>query len=340
MSSPIEPAGWPHAQPPFHAGERALQARAGLAERLGEIGRRVVRDHMPDQHRELFQKLPFMLLGALDAAGRPWATVATGRPGFVRTPDARTLVLGGRPLGEAALGLQLASGASVGLLGIEPATRRRNRVNGAIAASDEAGLVVQVRQSFGNCPKYIQAREPAPAETPVPPAAPGPIGRHLPPAAAALVRQADTFFIATASPDAAGGQTAPNGGVDVSHRGGKPGFVRVDDREGTTSLTAPDFAGNFFFNTLGNITLDPRAGLLFVDWADGHLLLLTGHAEVVWDGPELQAFAGAQRLLRFRLDEGWWLEGAMPLRAGAAELAPQLAATGAWEPQPPLASEN
>lgn len=340
MSGPIEPAGWPHAEPAFHAGERALQARAGLAERLGEIGRRVVRDHMPDQHRELFEKLPFMLLGALDAAGRPWATMTAGRPGFVRTPGARTLVVGARPLGEGALGLRLTPGDSVGLLGIEPATRRRNRVNGTIAAADEAGLVVQVRQSFGNCPKYIQAREPLPAPAPTPPAAPVRIGRRLSPEAAALVGGADTFFIATASPDAASGQPAPNGGVDVSHRGGKPGFVRLDDHDGATLLTAPDFVGNFFFNTLGNIALDPLAGLLFVDWASGNLLLLTGRADIVWEGPELQAFTGAQRLLRFRLEEGRWLEAAMPLRAGAAELAPQLAATGDWPPSRPLASKN
>ncbi|KYF70972.1 hypothetical protein [Sorangium cellulosum] len=77
--------------------------------------------------------------------------------------------------------------------------------------------------------------------------------------------------------------------------------------------------------------LNPRAGLLFVDFASGGLLSLTGEAEVVWNGPELSAFAGAQRLLRFRVAEGVWIEDAVPLRWSAPVAAPQLAATGTWE---------
>ena len=143
--------------------------------------------------------------------------------------------------------------------------------------------------------------------------------------AAELVHRADTFFIATASE-----------GVDVSHRGGKPGFVRVAERDGRTVLTFPDFSGNFYFNTLGNLLLDPRAGMVFVDWGIGpeqvvDLLSLTGEADTLWDGPELAAFAGAERLLRFRVAEGVWIEHAAPLRWSAPEPAPQLAATGSWD---------
>ena len=47
-------------------------------------------------------------------------------------------------------------------------------------------------------------------------------------------------------------------------------------------------------------------------------------------GPEVQSFAGAQRVLRLRVAEGRWLPGVMPLRATRVAYAPQLAATGAW----------
>jgi predicted pyridoxine 5'-phosphate oxidase superfamily flavin-nucleotide-binding protein len=322
--------GWPHAEPAFHAGEQALQARAGLGERMAEVGARVVRAQMPDQHRELFGKLPFMLVGALDAHRHPWAMVAAGAPGFVRTPDAQTLTMAAQPLGAADVPVALSAGTPLGLLGIEPATRRRNRVNGVVAAADAGSLTLQVRQSFGNCAKYIQARSLRPVM-----AQPHPVqafGSALPPAALRLIEQADTFFIATASADAGRPQAATNGGVDVSHRGGKPGFVRVQQHEGRTTLTAPDFLGNFFFNTFGNIATHPWAGLLFIDWTGGDLLMLTGRAEVLWDGPEREAFAGAQRLLKLEVAEGRWLPGAMPWRAdGAADYAPQLAATGSWE---------
>ena len=67
-----------------------------------------------------------------------------------------------------------------------------------------------------------------------------------------------------------------------------------------------------------------------MDFAAGHTLSLTGATEIVWDGPELASFAGAQRLLKFRVEEGVWIEGALPLRWSTPEPAPPLAATGAW----------
>ena len=123
---------------------------------------------------------------------------------------------------------------------------------------------------------------------------------------------------------------ARSDGVDVSHRGGKPGFVRVDENEAGTLLTLPDFRGNFFFNTLGNIVAYPHAGLLFVDYANGDLLQLTGHAQIVWDGPELGRFLGAQRLLRVRVERSVWMPRALPLRWSPPLQAAQLAATGSW----------
>ncbi|WP_437587622.1 flavin-nucleotide-binding protein [Sorangium sp. So ce1000] len=324
--------GWPREDSPYHPGEMAVQARAGARERAERAGRRIIRDFMPDQHRELFAQLPFLLVGGLDPERRPWASIAVGRPGFIASPDPRTLAVSARPGAGDPLGPHLAAGAPVGLLGIQLETRRRNRVNGTITAADAGGFVVEVGQSFGNCAQYIQAREPVFVREPEAAAAPRPAlaeGPALSAAAAALIRRADTFFIATAAPAARGGDAVE--GADVSHRGGKPGFVRVTEEGGRTVLTSPDFMGNFAFNTLGNLALFPRAGVLFVDFASGGVLSLTGEADVLWDGPELSAFAGAQRLLRFRVAEGVWREDAVPLRWSAPAAAPQLAATGSWE---------
>jgi hypothetical protein len=322
----------PRDDAPFHAGEQALQARAGVRERMAQIGRKVIRDFMPDQHRALFTALPFVLVGALDGRRRPWASVLVGTPGFMSSPDPRTLRIAAHPGYGDPIAAGLVAGAPVGLLGIQLETRRRNRVNGTVIEADEGGFAVRVDQSFGNCPQYIQARQPVFLAEPSSIVASRPVrveGALLSADATALVRRADTFFIATASP--AAGNSDPVEGVDVSHRSGKPGFVRVDESDGRTVLTSPDFRGNSFFNTFGNLALNPRAGVVFVDFAGGGLLSLTGEAEVVWDGPELEAFAGAQRLLRFRVDAGVWTENAVPLRWSAPEPAPQLAATGSWE---------
>jgi hypothetical protein len=95
----------------------------------------------------------------------------------------------------------------------------------------------------------------------------------------------------------------------------------------------PDFLGNYFFNTLGNLTVNPRAGLLFIDFDNGDLLYLAVKADIVWDGPELRAFEGAQRLLRFNVLQMRRVEGALPLRWGAAELSTALAGMGRWPQQ-------
>ena len=306
---------------PFHAGEVAMQRIAGSELRMREIGPRVIRDHMPDQHREFFEQLPTLLLGSVDAQQRPWASMLAGLPGFIETPDAQTLHVAALPRIDDPLRAQLRVGMPLGLLGIEPQTRRRNRLNGTLVAVGDDGFTLRVDQSFGNCPKYIQAR--APRWVGEPASAPTAQCEHarLSDAAEALVARADTLFIAS---------SAVVQGVDVSHRGGKPGFVRVDRHASGTVLTFPDFSGNFFFNTLGNIAAHRMAGLLFVDHDTGGLLQLTGHATIVQGGPQVEAFVGAQRLLRIEVGEGWWTPEALPLRWSAPEPAAQLEATGHW----------
>lgn len=314
----------------FHEGERALQARLGLAERLEQTGSRMVRDFMPDQHREFFAELPFLIVGSLDAKGRPWASILAGLPGFVQSPDPQTLAIAARPGHGDPLAENLATGVPLGLLGIQPETRRRNRMNGRAMLLGSEGFAVEVDQSFGNCPKYIQARAPRFVAAPETMQDEKPLlseSAALSDRAQAIVESADTFFLATASANPTQGG---NQGVDVSHRGGKPGFVQVRRENGRAVLTVPDFSGNMLFNSFGNLAVNPRAGLLFVDFTTGDLLYLTGTADVIWDGPEVAAFAGAERLMRFTLEEGRLIPGALPLRWSRPFYAPQLAATGDW----------
>ncbi|KQO26899.1 pyridoxamine 5'-phosphate oxidase [Acidovorax sp. Leaf76] len=308
--------------PAFHAGEQALQDRVGVRERMGEIGPMVLRDHMPDQHRELFEKLPTLLLGALDADGQPWATMVAGPPGFVYTPDARSMQVAVPPDAADPALAQLAPGTPVGVLGLEPHTRRRNRMNGRVAAFGAQGLAVDVVQSFGNCPKYIQARAPGLREVVTPPAPPQALGPQLDAAALALIARSDTLFIASAS--AARPGAARNEGVDVSHRGGEPGFVHIAHREeGGVVLSVPDYPGNLFFNTLGNLALHPLAGLLWVDYDGGGLLHVAARSELLWDDASRAPWPGAQRVLRLQVLGGVWRANALPWRWTAAQAAPQ-----------------
>jgi hypothetical protein len=309
----------------FHAGELALQARSGVRERVDAVGARLIRDHMPDQHRELFEKLPTLFVATLDGDGQPWASLLCGAPGFVQTADARTMRIGALPAADDPARPGLHDGAPVGLLGLEPHTRRRNRMNGVVGAVDAGGWSVRVVQSFGNCPKYIQARQPL-LQPDEPGAAARAEGALLSDAARALVERSDTLFIASSSAGAIAHAGQGGEGLDISHRGGRPGFVRVQRGDRSDRLTLPDYAGNSLFNTLGNLLVWPRAGLLFVDWDRGDLLQLAVTAEIGHDAADLARFPGAQRLLHLQVQQGWWRPRAMPLRWTTAEPAPQFAA--------------
>lgn len=289
---------------------------------MAEIGQRVVRGVMPQQHREFFPLLPFVVLGAVDAQGQPWATLLNGNaPGFVSSPDETTLRIDALPQAGDPLAGLLAPGAPLGLLGIELPTRRRNRANGTVGQRDDAGFSLAVTQSFGNCPKYIQTRELLPASPATPAGSEPRRSAKLDAGMQALVQAADTFFIAS---HAAG--DGANGGADVSHRGGPPGFLQVSDDGGT--LSWPEYSGNSFFNTLGNLLLQPRAGLVVPDFASGDLLHLAGHADIVWQGPQVEALAGAQRLVRLRVHEARLRPAALPLRWRLLERSPALPGPG------------
>ncbi|HEX7970058.1 MAG TPA: pyridoxamine 5'-phosphate oxidase family protein [Stellaceae bacterium] len=272
------------------------------------VGRRVLRNFMPDQHREFFAGLPFLVLGARDAQGQVWASIVSGAPGFASTPDATTLRIRAQLRDADPLAAGLEIGADIGILGIDFAARRRNRANGLIAAIGEDGFDVAVRQSFGNCPKYIQARDWTLATDAA--AQPSRLieGNELGWPERELIARADTFFIASALGSF---NAEPSQGIDASHRGGKPGFVRVD---GARTLTVPDYSGNAYYNTLGNLVLEPHCGLLLIDFDRGTALQVAAEAEIIWQGNEVKSFAGAQRLVRFHVSHWLRTEGAVPLR--------------------------
>ena len=161
MTTVIQPDPAPVEMPasPWHAGERLLQEHVGVAARMAQIGPKVLRDYMPDQHRDFYAQLPLLLAGAVDPAGDPWAGALEGEPGFAWSPDPRVLRVAAMPDADDPLAAGLGPGKALGLLGIELQTRRRNRVNGLVSAWDGRRFEVTVGQSFGNCPQYIQTRE-------------------------------------------------------------------------------------------------------------------------------------------------------------------------------------
>ncbi|KAA1183066.1 2Fe-2S iron-sulfur cluster binding domain-containing protein [Rhizobium tropici] len=311
---------------PYHAGEIEVQIRAGGREAAQLGARRSIRGEMLDRHRAFFASLPYVFIGTADDKGRPWASVLAGPPGFMTSPCPKRLRLEATLSDSDPAAAGLRPGASVALVGVELQTRRRNRMNGVVVDTSKNGIEVEVRQAFGNCPQYIQQRNYSGRHQNL-----RPTGRRLAGVdaeARRILETADACFMASVAPDE--GNEEPSRGVDVNHKGGRPGFLRVEKRNGSTFVLLPDFIGNFFFNTLGNIAVNGVAGLFAPDFTSGSAVSLTGQARIIWAGEQLEIFAGAERLIEIAIDEIWIVEDVLPRDWDTAEEAPELPSTGTW----------
>lgn len=281
----------------LHRGEHAVQRRAGLTvDGWGSAG---VGATIPPVAAEFLSMQRLVVLAAADEAGAAWTGVLTGPPGFATAPDERTVVMDRLPGAGDPLADLFDEERQVGMLVIEPAARRRMRVNGR-ARRQGHRLQVRTEQVYSNCPKYLQTR----AYTDDSPSARGSaqVTSELTAEQQRWIAVADTFFIGT---------YAQGLGADASHRGGNPGFVTVTD---SRRLSWPDYVGNSMYMTLGNLELEPRCGLLFLDWDNGHTLHLTGRARVDWDPDRAATVPGAQRVVDFEVDKAIQVAGAVPQR--------------------------
>lgn len=288
---------------PFHAGELALQARNGVEAQAARIGRNFA-DRISEPLAAFLADQRLAALTSLDAQGRVWVSAVVGERGFLQVPDERTLRIAASPIPGDPLGPNLEDGSPLGVLAIEFATRRRVRINGEGRRAPEGGIVLRPRQVYGNCPKYIQVREVLPPASDPTPAVEVRRAQALDLQQRRWIGRADTLFI---------GSYHPDGGADASHRGGNPGFVGVPDER---TLLIPDYPGNNMFNTLGNILVNPRAGLLFVDFDRGDTLQLTGRARILADE------GAPERRLGFRIEEVVQIVGGSPLRWRFLEYSP------------------
>jgi predicted pyridoxine 5'-phosphate oxidase superfamily flavin-nucleotide-binding protein len=288
----------------FHPGEIHVQSRLLAREDAERVGR-IVSSAIPPTVWSFLRSQRMAVAASLDAQDRPWASLLTGPAGFLQAVDDRLLGIAAIPLPGDPLIANLEARAELGLLVIDPRTRQRLRVNGRGQSTPEA-IFLLADEVYGNCRKYIQRRRLAGESNQQ--AGEARRSSSLDERSLSLVAGADTFFIAT---------WYPGGRADASHRGGRPGFVRVRHQR---TLEFPDYPGNNMFNTLGNLAGHPRAGLLFVDFERGDVLQVTGRAEILWRPntavrltiEEVRAIPGGSPL-RFELVEPWPANPPLPV---------------------------
>ncbi|MEH6346887.1 MAG: pyridoxamine 5'-phosphate oxidase family protein [Bermanella sp.] len=268
----------------FHQGELDVQAMANesaIALRNGQV---VSSNILPGAIPFIAQQ-NMVVISSMDEAGLPWSSVLFGTPGFIHATDSSSLLLDASKMlinENDPLWKNISNNPQVGVLAIELSTRRRFRVNGRIQKVKGEPLAdsqfeITVQQAYPNCPKFIQRRNLKIEQQAYSEVLPEPItGNQLTPAHIDIIKNSDSFFVSSASLI----KDKNEHNVDASHRGGFPGFIKVLDNN---RLLIPDYQGNSMFNTLGNIHVYPRAGIIIVDYENSRVLQLSGDAKILWD---------------------------------------------------------
>jgi len=274
----------------FHSGEIAIQERAGVRDIAEDVGEGII-DHLPPGAAQFLEHRQMAVLGTVDSSGRVWASVVTGDPGFLEVVDEHTLKIAATKSSSDPLFQNLTAEGHVALFAPDFVKTQRVRINGVGIIKDGA-IYLTPREVYGNCRRYLQERLFAGRrEASDKSAARGELSTQMSASQQNQISRADTFFIATDHPEQ---------GADVSHKGGNPGFIHVLD---SRHIAFPDYNGNSMFNTLGNLSINPLAGLLFIDFESGRTLQLTGRATIDWTAERVQTFPGAERVVDFALDQ-------------------------------------
>jgi ferredoxin-NADP reductase/predicted pyridoxine 5'-phosphate oxidase superfamily flavin-nucleotide-binding protein len=277
----------------------------------------------------MFQRAPLLAFGTLDAQSRPWTTLWGGEPGFSEPlgggfVGTRTLVDGKNdPVVQALVGNNVEGemtqtkngGKLVAGLAIDLMTRKRVKTAGRMIAGTtkdvdveveneenrsqtQLQLVTKIEQSLGNCPKYLNQYE-------IRPALVNPVlvsqASSLSIEATFLISKSDMFFLATNTED----------DMDVNHRGGPAGFVRIVS---PTTLAYPEYSGNRLYQSLGNLMLNPKIGITFPDYETGNVVYMTGTTEILAGADAAALLPGSNLAVKITIQECRFVEKGLPFR--------------------------
>ncbi|KAF8909783.1 hypothetical protein CPB84DRAFT_1812978 [Gymnopilus junonius] len=298
----------------WHPGERLVRKKMGLDKIPGISDLwSYIAGEIPEQHSDFYStRLPFVPVCILDEEGRPWGSVLAGKGGeigFVKHPRYNTLAIqprlwDGDPFQKYLKAIkQNKSRPLIAGIGVELSTRRRNKFAGhitkTVAEGDTAYLELVVNEAIGNCPKYITLRELEPH-----PSASSVVledrphlsaDERLSDEAIAFILAADTVFFGTTYAASQDQSSVYPSHVGMNHRGGRVGFTRVKPSDGRTVIL-PDFSGNRFMTSLGNVEATPLASLTYISFTTGDILYLSGEAKNLY-GSDARAVMPLQDML-------------------------------------------
>ena len=327
---------------PWHEGEIAFKERV----HMGGYDNPTT-PFLAARYANWIQQYPLMAIGTVDDNDRPWCTlwgsdqlpiaqpVAQSIMGVRTTVDASfdpvvQAIYQGKDDGEvfraegrgrlmSGLSIHLEERARVKLAGqiiagALTANESLDDSDAGVGKSGELQLVVNIDQSLGNCPKYINKKHII-AHTPSPRLSSS--SPHLSQKAIDVVHQADLLFIASVH---------KHEDMDCNIRGGPQGFIRVlqpDDEDEPSTIVWPEYSGNNLYQTLGNLESTPQAGLVIPNFETGDVLYVTGTTETLVGAAAGKVIAKSNLAVSLKITSAIFVENGLPFRGQLMEDASQ-----------------
>lgn len=174
----------------------------------------------------------------------------------------------------------------------------------------EVQLLVNVKETLGNCPKYMNKKV-IRAHLPDPRLVSDTL--PLPKEASGLIEKADMFFLSTANGEA----------MDTNHRGGPPGFVRVVKNEDSeVVIVYPEYSGNRLYETLGNLYLNPKIGITIPDFDSSDVLHLTGTTSILIGHDAASLLPHTKLAIKITVTAARFIRNSLPFRGTPGQLSP------------------
>jgi NAD(P)H-flavin reductase len=111
--------------------------------------------------------------------------------------------------------------------------------------------------------------------------------------------------------------------MDTNHRGGPPGFIRcLSGEDGCTQFVYPEYSGNRLYQSLGNMTLEPKAGFCFADFETGDCLYVTGTTEILFGKEAAEVMPRSNLAVRVTITAARLVASVLPFRGHTGEYSP------------------
>ncbi|MEX0732193.1 MAG: 2Fe-2S iron-sulfur cluster-binding protein [Aquisalimonadaceae bacterium] len=296
-----------------------LQLRVGARSQIESSGAHAIRTAIDPDTELLLLRQTVVFITALDADGYPRCMQLTGKPGFLCSNSSDGVAIDWAMTDTTVDQLQLQTGTPLALLFLDSPSGTVVRFNGWATDASTKRAELRITQLFSKAARYAHRRDNRQTRPATQPPVRDDAQSALTPSMIAFLETVDTLIVASRHPEP---EKKDTHGLDLSHRGGLPGFALATT---LSTITWPEFEGSNYFSTLGNLMLDPRCALLALSADGARALHIRGKAEILWNNGELETRTGTGRGVQLRVDQATFTANPFGAERTLLHYAPALA---------------